>query len=83
MNRFLDGNETGLEGKIIAILCETLLQTKGQLPLDAEDATTGQLWYEKLLAYDKLIPRNPSPYTQNAEKLPESPQDNITTPNPK
>ncbi|MDE7416269.1 MAG: M56 family metallopeptidase [Lachnospiraceae bacterium] len=58
LNRFLNGNETGLEGKIMAMVCETLLQTKGQLPLDAEDAATGQLWYEKLLAYDKIITQN-------------------------
>ena len=42
----------------MAMICETLLQTKEPLPLDAKDAATGQLWYEKLLAYDKIITQN-------------------------
>lgn len=58
LNRFAAGNETGLEGKIMSMLCETLLQTKGQLPLDADAAATGQLWYDTLLAHgsNKVIP---------------------------
>lgn len=58
LNRFAAGNETGLEGKIMSMVCETLLQTKGQLPLDADAAATGQLWYDTLLAHrsNKVIP---------------------------
>lgn len=51
MNRFIGGKETGLEGKIMALVCEELLQTKGKLPVDAGTAETGQLWYDTLMAY--------------------------------
>ena len=40
---FQSGNETGLDGKIMAIACEDLLQTEGRLPEDAATASTGQL----------------------------------------
>ncbi len=51
MNRFNGGKETGLEGKIMALVCEELLQTKGTLPVDAGTAETGQLWYDTLMAH--------------------------------
>ncbi len=49
--RFRQGNETGLEGKIMAIVCEELLQTKGKNPVDAGTAETGQFWFDTLLAH--------------------------------
>lgn len=72
LNRFAAGNETGLEGKIMSMVCETLLQTKGQLPLDADAAATGQLWYDTLLAHgsSKVIPYLDA---QNADQLLSSP----------
>ncbi len=51
MNRFNGGKETGLEGKIMALVCEELLQTKGTLPVDVGTAETGQLWYDTLMAH--------------------------------
>ena len=50
-NRFLQGNETGRDGRMMAMICEELLQTKGSLPVDAATARTGQLWYDTLLAH--------------------------------
>ena len=55
LNRFFDGGETGLEGHIMAHVCETLLQTEDQLPLNAADAATGQLWFDTLLAHGSNI----------------------------
>lgn len=49
--RFDRGDETGLEGKVMAIVCEELLQTKGTVPADAETSVTGQLWYDTFLAH--------------------------------
>lgn len=49
-NRFQQGNETGLEGRIMAAACEEILQAKGKTPVDAATAETGQRWYEMLLA---------------------------------
>lgn len=51
LNRFRQGNETGLEGRMMALVCEELLQTKGSIPADAGTAETGQLWYEILYAH--------------------------------
>lgn len=67
LNRFFDGGETGLEGHIMAHVCETLLQTEDQLPLNAADAATGQLWFDTLLAHGSNIVL---PYlnAENAEK---------------
>lgn len=45
---FKEGNQTGLKGRIMAILCEELLQTEGTLKEDARTAETGQLWYDSL-----------------------------------
>lgn len=50
-NRFAQGGENGLEGRIMALICEELLQTRGELPVNAADADTGQLWYDTLLAH--------------------------------
>lgn len=51
LNRFRQGNETGLEGKIMALVCEELMQTKGTIPADAQTAETGQFWYDTLYAH--------------------------------
>lgn len=51
LNRFRQGNETGLEGHIMALVCEELMQTKGTIPADAGTAETGQLWYDTLYAH--------------------------------
>lgn len=49
--RFANGDETGLEGHVMARVCEELLGTKGKLSVDAESASTGQEWYDALSAY--------------------------------
>lgn len=51
LNRFDQGNETGLEGKVMAIVCEELLQTQDKIPENAGSAETGQLWYDTLYAH--------------------------------
>lgn len=51
IQRFENSGETGLEGKIMAIICEELLQSKGKNPVDAGTAETGQLWYDTLRAH--------------------------------
>jgi len=51
LNRFRQGNETGLEGRMMALVCEELLQTKGTIPVDADTASTGQAWYDTLYAH--------------------------------
>lgn len=51
LNRFDQGNETGLEGKVMAIVCEELLQTQDKIPENAGTAETGQLWYDTLHAH--------------------------------
>lgn len=58
LNQFEQGGETEVNGKIMAFLCEELLQTRGTLPLDAADAATGQLWYDTLCdhSYDLVKP---------------------------
>ena len=62
--RFQKGNETGLDGRIMAIACEKLLQTEGRLPEDAATALTGQLWYDTLLAHG---PNLMDPYLESSE----------------
>ena len=49
--RFQNGNETGLNGRIMAIVCEALLQTEDRIPEDAATASTGQAWYDTLWAH--------------------------------
>lgn len=51
LNRFQQGNETGLEGRIMALVCEELMQTEGTIPADAQTAETGQFWYDTLYAH--------------------------------
>lgn len=48
--RFREGGETGLEGKLMALICEELLQSKDGSPADAATAATGQEWYDALTA---------------------------------
>ena len=49
--RFQKGGETGLEGWIMALVCEDLLGTRETLPTNADTAQTGQLWYDTLYAH--------------------------------
>ncbi|MDE6961875.1 MAG: hypothetical protein K2P27_13625, partial [Lachnospiraceae bacterium] len=49
--RFQKGGETGLEGWIMALVCEDLLGTREILPANADTAQTGQLWYDTLYAH--------------------------------
>lgn len=49
--RFEQGDEIGLEGRIMADVCEELLQTKGTIPADADTSPTGQFWYDTLRAH--------------------------------
>ena len=51
LNRFRQGKETGLEGRIMALVCEELLQTREAIPVDAATAETGQFWYDTLYAH--------------------------------
>lgn len=53
--RFAQGGETGLEGRIMALVCEDLLQTRGTLPADAGTAPTGQFWYDTLCAHGSSL----------------------------
>ncbi len=48
IKRFGQGNETGLEGHIMARLCEGLLDDKWNIPIKASTAATGQEWYDAL-----------------------------------
>lgn len=61
-HRFEERNQTGLKGRIMAILCEELMQTEGRLKEDARTAETGQLWYDTLLAH---APNLMKPYLIN------------------
>lgn len=56
--RFRQGGETGLEGRIMALACEEILQTRGQIPTDADTAGTGQFWYDTLYTHgsNNVIP---------------------------
>lgn len=49
--RFQKGGETGLEGWIMALVCEDLLGTREILPANTDTAQTGQLWYDTLYAH--------------------------------
>ncbi len=51
IKRFEEGNETGLEGHVMARACEEILELKGKLPVEVEPASTGQEWYETLKAH--------------------------------
>jgi len=46
--RFEQGNETGLEGKIMAIVCGEILRAKNESVPDAYTAASGQSWYNAL-----------------------------------
>ena len=61
-HRFEERNQTGLKGRIMAILCEELMQTEGRLKEDARTAETGQLWYDTLLAHG---PNRMKPYLKD------------------
>ena len=56
LSQFEQGGQTGVKGRIMALVCEEILQTKGTLPHDAAEADTGQFWYEGLLASSRMIP---------------------------
>ena len=51
LHRLSQGGEPEPKGRIMALICEELLQTRDRLPLNAADADTGRLWYETLLAH--------------------------------
>ncbi len=51
LERFEKGDETGLEGHIMARACEELLGTRDKIPVNAETASTGQEWYITLKAH--------------------------------
>ncbi len=51
LKRFHRGEETGLQGHIMAHACEDLLEERGwEIPLKASEAATGQEWYDALKA---------------------------------
>ena len=51
LKRFEGGDETSLKGKIMAHVCEDLLQTEDVIPVNAGTAATGQSWYDALRAH--------------------------------
>lgn len=51
VKRFEQGDETGLEGHIMARLCEELLEIKGKIPADAKEVSTGQALYDAIKAH--------------------------------
>ena len=61
-NRFHHGNETGLDGKIMAFVCEELLESKDKIPANASTSETGQLWYDTLFAHGS---NKVEPYLEN------------------
>lgn len=72
--RFRQGTETGLEGKIMALVCEELLQTKGSIPADAASSPTGQFWYDTLYAHagDLVKPYLPASGSSGTEEMQET-----------
>ena len=50
LGRFDHGEESEPKGKIMALICEELLQTRDTLPINAADADTGQICYDTLHA---------------------------------
>ncbi len=50
--RFERGNETGLEGQLMALICQELLESEGKIPAEAAD---GQAWYEALKAHGSNV----------------------------
>ncbi len=53
--RFRRGGETGLEGKLMALVCEELLQIRDKSPADAASAATGQEWFDTLYAHGSSL----------------------------
>lgn len=51
LKRFEQGEETGLEGHIMARICEEISGIKGKIPVKAETADTGQAWYNGIKNY--------------------------------
>ncbi len=65
LGRFARGKETGLAGKIMALVCEELLQVNGEIPADAASEETGQQWYDALYAQASDLVE---PYLQEAHE---------------
>ncbi len=53
LKRFEKGGETGLEGHIMARVCQEIPGIKGKAPVEAETAETGQAWYDGLKGVEK------------------------------
>ena len=62
LDRLSQGREPEPRGRIMALICEELLQTRDRLPLNAAEADTGRLWYETLLAHASNLAE---PYLKN------------------
>ena len=62
LDRLSQGGEPEPRGRIMALICEELLQTRDRLPLNAAEADTGRLWYETLLAHASNLAE---PYLKN------------------
>ncbi len=62
LDRLSQGREPEPRGRIMALICEELLQTRDRLPLNAAKADTGRLWYETLLAHASNLAE---PYLKN------------------
>lgn len=52
---FMKGNQTDLRGHIMALVCEELLQSKDEPLFDAASASTGQEWFDTILAHGTNI----------------------------
>ncbi len=55
LNRFEQGGETGLEGHIMARVCEEIAGAVTEIPVKARLSDTGQQWYDSLKGYVKGI----------------------------
>ena len=55
MNRFEQGGETGLEGHIMARVCEEITGAVAEIPIKAKLSETGQQWYDGLKGYVSKI----------------------------
>lgn len=53
--RFRHRGQTGLEGKIMALVCEELLHGSDGNPVNVADASMVQLWYDTLLAHSSNL----------------------------
>lgn len=60
---FLKGGQTDLRGHLMALACQSIIETMGE-PFEPEAYTTGQDWFDQFEAYAcSLAPQIQSPYS--------------------